>query len=101
MVYGAPDPLCNGTRATKRGLVAIALVKIEPKLNGEFRIRVPDTSEDYWEIVIKAPDETTWGVFEYGDPKSLTTFKAPGEYFIDLSLNNVVIHKIPLLVEQG
>ncbi len=85
---------------TEKGLVVIALVRLEPRFYGEFRIRIPDTSKDYWEAgVASQEDKFTWLDMKYGEVD--VTFPRPGKYIVDISLNDVPIHVTSLLVEQA
>ena len=85
---------------TEKDLTVIALVKIEPKFHGEFRLRVPDTSTDYYEIGVHNPkNESLWATIKQEDINIV--FPEPGTYGIDLSLDDVPFHKITLTVKQA
>ena len=82
----------------ERGLVVISLVKLEPKFYGTFRIRIPDTSHDYWETAIENPkNEAAWPTEKYGEVD--VAFDKPGDYTVDLSLDGTPIHRAVLHVE--
>ena len=80
-------------------ITAIALVKVESKFYGQFRVRIPNTSPDYYEITINNPgSEPVWAVIKNEDAE--ITFPAPGEYIIDLSLDGIPIHEIILVASN-
>lgn len=80
---------------TEKGLTVIALVRVEPNFYGQFRIRIPDTSKDYWEVTVQNPkNELVWVNINYSDTS--VTFDEPGEIVADLSLDGIPIHKTTL-----
>lgn len=106
--YNNPDELtdlkslevikANKFPHTEKGLVVIALVRFEKNFSGELRIRIPDTSKDYWEMLFQNPlNDYAWLTLEYGEVDVI--FDKPGKYTVDFSINNKPFHKIHLHLE--
>ncbi len=83
---------------TEPGLVVVALVKVGPYFNGVFRIRIPDTSKDYWVMGSSNPkNEPHWLTLTYGEVD--VVFPEAGSYTVDLSCDDIPIHKTSLTVK--
>jgi hypothetical protein len=85
---------------TETRLVVIALVKLEPDFSGAFRIRIPDTSKDYWDATVENPkQEAVWLTLKYGPVD--VAFRQPGDHVVDLSLDGSPIHRTILRLEKN
>ena len=80
-------------------LTCIILLKLDPYFRGIFRIRIPETSPEYYEIEIGNPkDAPLWAVIQ--NEHTTVSFNEPGTQPIMLFLEGDPIHQITLEATQ-